>query len=171
MKTGLENAEARVAAEEEEADQVSSPARGVSPTTPAAPAGMPDMAGMSEMLRGMGGGGGGMPDIASLMSNPALMGMAQQMMGNGGLENLMRNPAVAGMVSHFLVRPHAKIQRLTLVTDEPYAEWRYAQHVGVDAGSSPQRLVRRLLTKFSTSLLLTYIRSRASQFGAGAGGR
>lgn len=69
---------------------------------------MPDMSSMAEMMRGMGGGGGGgggggMPDIASLMSNPALMGMAQQMMANGGLENLMRNPNVANMVSLILL--------------------------------------------------------------------
>lgn len=49
------------------------------------------MAGMADMLRGMGGGaggGGGMPDLASLMSNPALMQMAQGMMANGGLDSL-----------------------------------------------------------------------------------
>ena len=49
---------------------------------------------------GAGAGAGGMPDLASLMSNPAMMQMAQQMMANGGLERLMSNPAVANMVSH-----------------------------------------------------------------------
>lgn len=65
------------------------------------------MGGMADMLRnmGMGGGaggagGGGMPDLASLMSNPALMSMAQQMMANGGLERLMSNPNVANMVNN-----------------------------------------------------------------------
>jgi len=53
---------------------------------------------MADMLRGMGGGGGGgMPDIASIMNNPQMMAMAQQMMANGGLANLMQNPAVANM--------------------------------------------------------------------------
>jgi small glutamine-rich tetratricopeptide repeat-containing protein alpha len=58
------------------------------------------MGGMADMLRGMGGGdgAGGMPDIASMMNNPQLMAMAQQMMANGGLANLMSNPAVSNMV-------------------------------------------------------------------------
>lgn len=60
------------------------------------------------MLRGMGGGGGGggMPDLASIMNNPQMMAMAQQMMANGGLANLMQNPAVASMacvLPYFLV--------------------------------------------------------------------
>lgn len=55
---------------------------------------------MADMLRNIGGGGGagGMPDIASMMNNPQLMAMAQQMMANGGLESLMSNPAVSNMV-------------------------------------------------------------------------
>jgi small glutamine-rich tetratricopeptide repeat-containing protein alpha len=49
------------------------------------------MAGMADMLRGMGGGaggGGGMPDIMSMMQNPQMMSMVNNMMANGGLENL-----------------------------------------------------------------------------------
>jgi small glutamine-rich tetratricopeptide repeat-containing protein alpha len=58
-----------------------------------------------EVLRSLGGGAGGGAgpggfDLASMMQNPAIMNMAQQMMGNGGLENLMRNPAVNQMVRH-----------------------------------------------------------------------
>lgn len=58
------------------------------------------MGGMADMLRGMGGGGGGggMPDLASIMNNPQMMAMAQQMMANGGLASMMQNPAVANMV-------------------------------------------------------------------------
>jgi small glutamine-rich tetratricopeptide repeat-containing protein alpha len=66
------------------------------------------MGGMADMLRNMGGpggaGGGGMPDIATLMNNPGMMAMAQQMMANGGLESLMQNPAVANMVNPLLSR-------------------------------------------------------------------
>jgi small glutamine-rich tetratricopeptide repeat-containing protein alpha len=61
------------------------------------------MGGLADTLRNMGGAGagaGGMPDLASLMNNPAMMQMAQQMMANGGLERLMSNPAVANMVSY-----------------------------------------------------------------------
>jgi hypothetical protein len=38
-----------------------------------------------------------MPDLGSLLNNPALMNMAQQMMQSGALEGLMNNPAVARM--------------------------------------------------------------------------
>ncbi|KAJ2245803.1 Small glutamine-rich tetratricopeptide repeat-containing protein 2 [Coemansia sp. RSA 1797] len=46
------------------------------------------------------GSGGGF-DLASLMSNPALMNMAQSMMANGGLESLMSNPSVSRMAENF----------------------------------------------------------------------
>lgn len=58
-----------------------------------------DWSQMANLMGGMGGGGGGgMPDIASLMNNPRMMEMAQQMMANGGLEQLMQNPAIRNMV-------------------------------------------------------------------------
>ena len=58
---------------------------------------------MAEMLQGMGGGGagggdGGAGGLGSLLNNPMMMQMAQQMMANGGMERLMQNPAVANMV-------------------------------------------------------------------------
>ena len=56
---------------------------------PGMPAGFPGMAGM--------GGPGGM-DLASLMSNPAIMQMAQQMMSGGGMEAMMQNPMIQQMV-------------------------------------------------------------------------
>ncbi|KAG2044331.1 hypothetical protein BDR03DRAFT_234598 [Suillus americanus] len=66
-------------------------------------AGAPGLGGMADMFRNMGGmgGAGGMPDLASLMNNPMMMQMAQQMMANGGMERLMSNPNVANMVSVF----------------------------------------------------------------------
>ena len=58
------------------------------------------------MMRNMGmGSGGGMPDLASMMNNPQLMTMAQQMAANGGLTNLMQNPRIAEMVILFMRRP------------------------------------------------------------------
>src|SRR3954462_10809995 len=42
------------------------------------------------------GGLGGM-DLGSLLSNPAIMGMAQQMMQSGALDQLMNNPNMAQM--------------------------------------------------------------------------
>jgi len=59
------------------------------------------MNGMADMLRNLGGGGSGMPDLGSIMNNPMMMQMAQQMMANGGMEKLMQNPSVADMVRFF----------------------------------------------------------------------
>ncbi|TFY71125.1 hypothetical protein EVG20_g1880 [Dentipellis fragilis] len=97
LKSGLQNAEARIDAEPSESSPV--------PRSPPAAGGAPGAGGLADMMRNLGGlggpggpGGGGMPDIASLMNNPQMMQMAQQMMANGGLEGLMNNPAVANMV-------------------------------------------------------------------------
>ncbi|KAI1295244.1 hypothetical protein EDD11_007882 [Mortierella claussenii] len=59
------------------------------------PAGFPD-------LSALGGGAGGMPDLAGLMSNPALMNMAQQMMQSGALNSLMSNPAMQQMAQRMM---------------------------------------------------------------------
>lgn len=98
LKSDLQSAEARVD-NASEVDEVRSSSR-----SPPAGAGAGGMGGMADMLRNMGmgggaGGGGGMPDIASMMQNPQLMAMAQQMMANGGLERLMSNPSVANMMN------------------------------------------------------------------------
>jgi hypothetical protein len=110
LKSGLQNAQARVKPEDDTNLTDEDAAAGPSP----------GLGGMADMLRNMGGGaggaGGGMPDPANLMgmmNNPAMMQMAQQMMQNGGLEALMSNPAVANMVGdlHFhtyAVVHHAK---------------------------------------------------------------
>lgn len=42
-------------------------------------------------------GAGGMPDLGSLLNNPGLMNMAQQMMQSGALDGLMNNPNIARM--------------------------------------------------------------------------
>jgi len=100
LSSGLQNAEARIVRDDDGPPPLipddSSPYR---PRADASPAGA-GMGGMADMLRNMGGAGaGGMPDIASLMNNPAMMTMAQQMMDNGGLNGLMQNPAVADMMN------------------------------------------------------------------------
>ncbi|KAL0950701.1 hypothetical protein HGRIS_007478 [Hohenbuehelia grisea] len=100
LKSGLQNAKSRIPAD----DDTDGPPPLVPDEVPAATRGAPGgfppggLGGMADMLRGMGGGGGGMPDIASMMNNPQMMAMAQQMMANGGLANLMSNPAVADMM-------------------------------------------------------------------------
>lgn len=106
LKSGLTNSEARIG--NDSVSPVSgTPDRSTSPTAGATP-GAGGMAGMADMLRGMGGGAGGgaggMPDIASLLNNPMMMQMAQQMMANGGMESLMQNPSVRNMVRPFSTR-------------------------------------------------------------------
>lgn len=107
LKTNLENAKARLPAV---ARSTSPAARELHPfplfslgkslkTTPiiaGGAGGMPDLSSLAGMFGG--GGGGGMPDLASMMQNPQIMQMAQQMMANGGMERLMSNPALRNMV-------------------------------------------------------------------------
>lgn len=98
MQTGLRNSESNAKAADAVGDATSP---SVASSNPQMDPSSDGMGGLAETLRNMGGGGGagGTPDLASLMNNPAMMQMAQQMMANGGLERLMSNPAVAGMVS------------------------------------------------------------------------
>lgn len=99
LKSGLQNSEARIDSESVSPPSAT-PERSTSPSAGAAP-GAGGMGGMADMLRnlggGAGGGGGGMPDMASLLNNPMMMQMAQQMMANGGLERMMQNPTVRNM--------------------------------------------------------------------------
>ncbi|RHZ61886.1 hypothetical protein Glove_345g39 [Diversispora epigaea] len=52
-------------------------------------------------LAGLGGGGGGV-DLASLMNNPALMGMARSMMQSGAFNDIMNNPNLASMAQNMM---------------------------------------------------------------------
>jgi hypothetical protein len=94
MKTGLRNSESKIA---DAVRDVTPPSAASS--DPRTEPGADGPGGLADILGNMGGGAGGMPDLASMMNNPAMMQMAQQMMANGGLERLMSNPAVADMVS------------------------------------------------------------------------
>jgi small glutamine-rich tetratricopeptide repeat-containing protein alpha len=110
LKSGVQNAQARIVPDDEGPPPlVADDGLSATSSTRAPAAGAaPGMGGMADMLRGMGGlggGGGGMPDIASLMNNPQMMAMAQQMAANGGLASLMQNPAVANMVRADLLYP------------------------------------------------------------------
>ncbi|KAL6706820.1 Small glutamine-rich tetratricopeptide repeat-containing protein 2 [Coniothyrium glycines] len=63
--------------------------------------GMPDLSSLAGMLGG-GGGGGGMPDLGSLMQNPMMRQMAQNLMSNPDMmNNLMSNPRIAEMAQQF----------------------------------------------------------------------
>ncbi|KAL4399035.1 Small glutamine-rich tetratricopeptide repeat-containing protein 2 [Malassezia pachydermatis] len=89
MKSGLEASKAKMK------DSGSKDALATQ-TSPAAAAGTGVGAGA-----GAGFGAGGMPDLGSLMSNPMVAQMAQQMMQNGGLEQLMNNPMLRQMAENF----------------------------------------------------------------------
>ncbi|KAF2651893.1 small glutamine-rich tetratricopeptide repeat-containing protein-like protein [Lophiostoma macrostomum CBS 122681] len=62
--------------------------------------GMPDLSSLAGMLGGGGGGGGGgMPDLSSLMQNPMMRQMAQNVMQNPEmLSGLMNNPQLQSML-------------------------------------------------------------------------
>ncbi|KAJ3574617.1 hypothetical protein NP233_g1651 [Leucocoprinus birnbaumii] len=101
LKSSLASAKSKLGTESEVSPR-STPA----PDASAGAGAAGGMGGLADMFRGMGGmgggaggGAGGMPDLASLMNNPAIMSMAQQMAQNGGLERLMQNPAVANMMN------------------------------------------------------------------------
>eukprot|EP00124_Ichthyophonus_hoferi_P000391 Ihof_evm1s14 gene=Ihof_evmTU1s14 len=72
-----------------------------------APAG-PSANDLAGLLGGMGGGAGGagaaggMPDLNALLSNPAMMDMAQKFMQSGGLEKMMENPAMMQMAANMM---------------------------------------------------------------------
>lgn len=110
LKSGLQNATERMPSEDDDDDGPPPlvPEGDLPPTSANSRAGdgAAGLGGMADMFRNMGGGaGGGMPDLASLMNNPMMMQMAQQMMANGGLERLVSNPNVANMVGIILLFP------------------------------------------------------------------
>ncbi|CAE6534051.1 unnamed protein product [Rhizoctonia solani] len=102
LKQGLTNAQAKLGSSS--ATTTRSPA---ATSPPAGGAGGMDWSQMANLMGGMGGGGGGggaggaggTPDLASMLNNPQLMAMAQQMMANGGMDRLMQNPAIRNMAS------------------------------------------------------------------------
>lgn len=90
-KTSIENLEKSIS---EPPPKAAAPAPAAS-ANPFGAGGMPNFGNLF--------GGGGMPDIASLMSNPALMNMAQSVMSNPAMMSQMmgsmaNNPAMASMM-------------------------------------------------------------------------
>ena len=62
--------------------------------------GMPDLGALAGMLGG--GGGGGMPDLSSIMQNPMMRSMAQNLMSNPDMmNNIMNNPRLREMAGQF----------------------------------------------------------------------
>jgi small glutamine-rich tetratricopeptide repeat-containing protein alpha len=111
MKNDLKSAEARITDRDDDDNDDEIP-----PLQGQGQGGAGAGGGMADMLRNMGmggeggaGGGGGMPDLSSIMNNPMMMQMAQQMMANGGMDRLMNNPTVANMV-----RPYHTLNRAVI---------------------------------------------------------
>ena len=63
---------------------------------PASTSGIADFA---SLFNSMGGGreGGGAPDLSSVLNNPMLMSMAQQMASSGAFNDIMNNPRIREM--------------------------------------------------------------------------
>lgn len=106
MKKGYETAKRKVAEEGLDDDDdvmpdIDGTAAARSAPTGAGGGGMPDLAGLASML-GQGGGGGGMPDLSSIMQNPMLRQMAQNVMSNPDMmNNIMNNPQLRNMAGRF----------------------------------------------------------------------
>ncbi|KAF8898458.1 hypothetical protein BD779DRAFT_1795158 [Infundibulicybe gibba] len=100
LKTGLQNAQARISSSDSDLPDLIPDGNSTTTNTrsTSGAGGGPGLGGMADLLQGMGGGGG-MPDLASMMNNPQMMAMAQQMASNGGLASLMQNPAVSDMMN------------------------------------------------------------------------
>ena len=110
MKKGYETAKRKVEEETRDAgpgDDIPADIDGTGEARAASPSagggGMPDLAGLASMLGGGGGaGGGGMPDLSSIMQNPMMRQMAQNLMSNPDMmNNLMNNPQLRGMADRF----------------------------------------------------------------------
>ncbi|KAK2462007.1 hypothetical protein APHAL10511_006470 [Amanita phalloides] len=130
LKAGLQNAQARVTSDG--SSDVSD--RSTSETSNA---GAPNLGAMADMFRNMGGAGrgGSMPDLASLMNNPRVMSMAQQLATNGGLANLMENPAVANMMNRVQSGDMPSMQELM---SNPALRDLAGQFMGPNAGGEGQ---------------------------------
>lgn len=92
MRRGYETAKKRV----EEEDAVAPPKEAERSGSPKAAGGMPDLASLAGMF---GGQGGGMPDLGSMLKNPMISQMAQNLMSNPGMMGeLMNNPKLKEMM-------------------------------------------------------------------------
>lgn len=99
MKKGFETAKRKVQ-EEEGADAAEDDVANTRDGGAGA-GGMPDLGGLASMLGG-GGGGGGMPDLSSIMQNPMMRQMAQNLMSNPEMmNNIMNNPQLRDMAGRF----------------------------------------------------------------------
>jgi len=78
-----------------------SPSSGSPPPQNPGARGMPDLSSLLGSLGGAGRGGGA-PDLASILNNPMLMNMAQQMASSGAFDGLMNNPRMQEMAQSMM---------------------------------------------------------------------
>lgn len=96
MKRGYETAKRRVDEEGSATNTDTTPDIDGTATARSAPSsassgGMPDLAGLASMLGGGANGAGGMPDLSSIMQNPMMRQMAQNVMSNPEMMNNIMN--------------------------------------------------------------------------------
>lgn len=99
MKKGYETAKRKAAEQEQDEDngEVAAQESTRGGAGAATGGGMPDLASMFG-----GGGAGGMPDLGSLMQNPMMRQMAQNLMSNPDMmNNIMNNPRLREMAGQF----------------------------------------------------------------------
>ncbi|KAM0722837.1 hypothetical protein Q7P37_001035 [Cladosporium fusiforme] len=101
MKKGFETAKRRCEEEGESTElNDTNPRSGPNTSGGAGAGGMPDLSALAGMMGG--GGGGGMPDLGSLMQNPMMRQMAQNLMSDPNMmNNLMSNPRLREMAGRF----------------------------------------------------------------------
>jgi len=100
MRKGLQTAQKELSRMEAEETNIPEDDVDDAPGNTRGAGGMPDLAGLASMFGGGGRGGGGMPDLASLMNNPMLASMAQNLMRNPeALGSLMSNPTIQNMMN------------------------------------------------------------------------
>lgn len=99
MKRGYDTAKRRLAEEEGEDTAMSSSPPPSDRGFGGGAGGMPDLSSLAGMFGGGGGGGGGMPDLGSLLNNPMVAQMAQNLMKNPDLVGkMMNNPKMKEMM-------------------------------------------------------------------------
>jgi hypothetical protein len=172
LKSGLQNALDRIPSDDDDDDGppplVPEGDIPLSDTRAGPGAGPAGLGGMADMFRNMGGmgGAGGMPDLASLMNNPMMMQMAQQMMANGGMERLMSNPNVANMVGIFpLLYVPSSYPDHSLSDESDAVWWGHTLYGRTYGRSRAEESVSQSLPIRRVNLSLPC--HSASQFGAG----
>lgn len=107
MKKGLETAKRELERMEQEEDEMEADpvddAAGSTRAGPGGAGGAPDLSSLAGMFGGAGAGGGaggGMPDLASLMNNPMMRQMANNLMQDpSALQNILNNPSLRNMMN------------------------------------------------------------------------